>query len=71
MELFRVGGDVPETNYLFMGEQDIVGCGHDAVLIAGCRRLCGQRVLQPGILPTSAVFKSAVPRPDNINKREP
>jgi hypothetical protein len=20
MELFRVGGDVPETNYLFMGE---------------------------------------------------
>lgn len=21
MELFRVGGDVPETNYLFMGER--------------------------------------------------
>ena len=21
MELFRVGGDVPETNYLFMGAQ--------------------------------------------------
>ena len=22
MELFRVGGDVPDTNYLFMGMQD-------------------------------------------------
>jgi serine/threonine-protein phosphatase 4 catalytic subunit len=26
MELFRVGGDVPDTNYLFMGMQSITTC---------------------------------------------
>lgn len=35
MELFRVGGDVPETNYLFMGAS--LSCGHCLALYSFMR----------------------------------
>lgn len=63
MELFRVGGDVPDTNYLFMGKTNL---NHIqpifTPLIKTLRRLRRSRLLFTGIFPPFALPKSSIPR---------
>ena len=40
MELFRVGGDVPDTNYLFMGGRASPDTPYCMVNVDHVRRLC-------------------------------
>lgn len=64
MELFRVGGEIPETNYIFMVNSSLLDHGHDGTtqfkrrktkrisffptLGTSIGRLCGPRIQQFG-----------------------
>jgi hypothetical protein len=46
MELFRVGGDVPDTNYLFMGMQPSLVLPHQARTHVEAQHLTRRTLLQ-------------------------
>lgn len=60
MELFRVGGDVPDTNYLFMGMAAAFPSTKTNYSQLD-RRLCRPRLLLAGNFPSSALSESAIP----------
>ena len=49
MELFRVGGDVPETNYLFMGVQLPPGAHHVTLEYRPASLLVGVAISMAGL----------------------
>lgn len=68
MELFRVGGDVPDTNYLFMGSLSTASIEY---VLTFHRRLRGSRFLLARIVFAPALPQGPIPRSHHLNTREP
>ena len=58
LELFRVGGDLPDTNYVFMVINPFLESAGTDLFFVG--RLCGSRLFQFGNVYFVNVFKSEV-----------
>ena len=73
MELFRVGGDVPDTNYLFMGifhPQITLYHAHATNQTSFVRRFCRPWLLLSRIVPPPSLSQSTISRPDDPYSRK-
>lgn len=80
LELFKVGGDCPETNYLFMGKHRVasqlilesasVPLIYLTILLTTTRRLRGSRILFGGNVPAPAPAQGPLSGQDNPDPRQ-